>query len=79
VRFTRPAHGDVRCRRERLRTCTLITPDMSFFNGTRMRWIVVATEPQPLVVTVGGYDQRGLAIVERAAAPVLESLRIGEP
>jgi len=79
VRFTRPAHGDIRCRRERLRTCTLITPDLSFFDGTRMLWIVVATEPQPLVVVIAGYNERALATVERAAAPVLESLRIGEP
>jgi hypothetical protein len=79
VRFSRPAHSDIRCRREHMLTCTLVTPDMSFTDGTRMRMLIVATEPQPLVVTIGGHSARELATVERAAAPVLESLRIGVP
>jgi hypothetical protein len=77
VRFTRPAHSDPFCRRRFLRTCTLLAPGMSFLNGTRMRITILATEPQPLIVTIGGFNARGLAAVEKAAAPVLDSLRIG--
>lgn len=77
VRFTRPTHSDPFCRRTYLRTCTLLAPGLSFMNGTRMRIIILATEPQPLIVTVGGYNERALATVEKAAAPVLDSLRIG--
>jgi hypothetical protein len=78
VRFKRPAHSDPFCRRTFLRTCTLLAPGVSYFNGTRLRVIVLATEPQPLVITVGGLSERALAAVEKAAAPMLDSLRIGE-
>ncbi len=77
VRFDRPAHGDVNCRRMFLRTCTLIAPEMSFFNGVVLDMYLVATEPQPLLVTVGGNTERGQATVAKAAGPVLETLRIG--
>jgi hypothetical protein len=77
VDFTRPAHGDPFCRQRYLRRCTLLAPGLSFFDGTRLRVTVLATEPQPLVVTVIGINQRALATVEKAAAPVLDSLRIG--
>jgi hypothetical protein len=77
VRFTRPAHSDPFCRQRFLRTCTALAPDISFFNGVRLRVVVLATEPQPLVITTGGVSERAQATVEKAAAPVLDSLRIG--
>jgi hypothetical protein len=77
VRFRRPAHSDPFCRRRYLRTCTLLAPGMSFFNGVRLRVIALATEPQPLIIGIGGYNERARATVEKAAAPVLDSLRIG--
>jgi hypothetical protein len=77
VRFTRPAHSDPFCRQRYLRTCTLLAPGVSFLNGTRLRIIILATEPQPLIVSIGGYSERALATVEKAAAPVLDTLRIG--
>ena len=77
VRFDRPAHSDIECRRAYLRTCTLIAPGMSFFDGTVIDMYIVATEPAPLIVTIGGNTEPGQATVAKAAAPVLESLRIG--
>jgi hypothetical protein len=77
VRFTKPAHSDPACRQRFLRTCAALAPDISFFNRTRLRVIVLATEPQPLVITTAGVSERALATVQQAAAPVLESLRIG--
>jgi hypothetical protein len=77
VRFTKPAHSDPFCRQRFLRTCTLLAPGISFFDGVRLRVIVLATEPQPLVITVGGVNERALATVRAAAAPALDSLRIG--
>jgi hypothetical protein len=78
VRFSRPAHSDPFCRQRFLRTCTLLAPGISFLSGTRLSVTVLATEPQPLVITVGGVNERALAAVDKAAAPVLDSLRIGE-
>jgi hypothetical protein len=77
VRFTRPAHSDPFCRRRFLRTCALLAPGMSYFDGTRLHVTVLATEPQPLVIIVAGVNERALATVEEAAAPMLDSLRIG--
>jgi hypothetical protein len=77
VSFTRPAHSDPFCRRRFLRTCTLLAPALSFLDGTQMRVTILATEPEPLVIMVSGVSARALATVEEAAAPVLESLRIG--
>jgi hypothetical protein len=77
VSFTRPAHGDPFCRNRFRVTCTLLAPTMSYSDGVRLRVIVLDTEPQPLIITIGGAGERALATVEKAAAPVLDSLRIG--
>lgn len=74
--FTRPAHNDVFCRERRLR-CTLLWPTAFFADGTRLRVIVLRTEPEPLVITTVAASARRLAELERVAAPVLDSLRIG--
>jgi hypothetical protein len=42
-----------------------------------VRLIVLRTEPEPLVITTSAANARPLAALERVAAPVLESLRIG--
>lgn len=76
VDFTRPAHNDPFCR-ERMLRCTLIFPTASAPDGTRVRLIVLRTEPEPLVITTSAVNARRLAALERVAAPVLESLRIG--
>ncbi len=77
VSFTRPAHSDAFCRNRYRITCTFLAPTMSYNNGVRLRVIVLDTEPQPLVITIGGVNERALAAVEKAATPVLDSLRIG--
>jgi hypothetical protein len=74
--FSRPAHNDPFCR-ERLRRCTLLWPTASLPDGARVRLIVLATAPEPLVITTSAANARRLAQLERAAAPVLDSLRIG--
>ena len=77
VSFTRPAHSDPFCRNRFRVTCTFLAPTMSYTDGSSLRVIVLATEPEPLVITVGGVNERSLTTVEKAAAPVLDSLRIG--
>jgi hypothetical protein len=77
VRFRRPAHSDPYCRRRLLRTCALIGPHGSFPNGTRMRTIVLPTEPEPLVINLVGSSRRALAALEAPATAVLNSLRVG--
>ena len=74
--FTRPAHNDPFCRERRLR-CTMLWPTAAFPDGARLRVIVLDIEPEPLVITTVAASARRLAELERAAAPVLESLRIG--
>jgi hypothetical protein len=77
VRFTRPAHADPRCRQRGLRLCTRVSLVGSYPNGARMRMIVLETEPQPLAITISAQSADGLAEVEAAAAPILQSLLIG--
>jgi hypothetical protein len=77
VRFDRPEHSDPDCRRALLRTCALVWAGRSFLNGTRLRAIILRTEPTPLVVTMLGWNARDLDTVVKDSAPVLESLRIG--
>ena len=77
VSFTRPAHSDAFCRNRFRITCTFLAPTMSYADGNRLRVIVLETEPEPLVITVGGVNERSLPTVEKAATPVLDSLRIG--
>jgi hypothetical protein len=76
VDFERPAHSDPLCRAQLMRTCTMITPDGSFQNGTHLRIIQLRTEPEPLYIGLSAGTARGLAALERVARPVLESLRI---
>jgi hypothetical protein len=77
VRFERPAHADPRCRRAGVGVCTRVSLVGSYPDGQRMRMIVLATEPQPLTITISGRSADGLAEAEAAAAPVLASLLIG--
>jgi hypothetical protein len=77
VRFRRPAHADPACRQAFRRACTAIAPGATFFDGTRMRAIVLRTEPDPLVITLIVAPRGDLDELEAAAAPVLRSLRIG--
>jgi hypothetical protein len=76
VRFEKPAVDAPDCRRL-LFTCTAIAPNHLFRDGTRMRTIVLATEPDPLVIDLTGVTARALDAVEGAAVPVLRSLLIG--
>jgi hypothetical protein len=77
VRFTRPVHGDPACRATSLRPCSAIAPGASFFDGTRLRAMILRTEPDPLLVSLIAATRDDLEELEAAAAPVLESLRIG--
>jgi hypothetical protein len=77
VRFDRPVHSDPECRRSLLRTCALVWAGGSFLNGTRLRMIVLRTEPAPLVITMLGWNPRDLETVAKDSAAVLETLRIG--
>jgi hypothetical protein len=77
VRFDRPAHSDPYCRQRFLVTCTLLAPNFSLRNGLHVRFTILRTEPDPLVIALDSGDARGLAKLEQAARPVLDSLRIG--
>ena len=72
VRFRRPAVGSPECRRMLL-TCTAINPQRYFPDGTRMRTIILRTEPDPLVLDLIG----NAAATGSPAVLVLRSLRIG--
>lgn len=75
VAFDRPAHNDPWCR-ERNFQCSLLWPTAALIDGARLRVIVLPTEAEPLLITLAAANARRLADLERAAAPVLESLRI---
>ena len=77
ARFDEPAHRDPWCERHEVEPCTLLAPGLNPLDGMRLRMIVLRTEPEPLVITLGGMSAADLAALERAARPVLESLRIG--
>lgn len=77
VRFTRPAHSDPFCRETFLRTCTHIAPKLSLLDGSRLRIMHLRTEPEPLTIFTFAMSPRRLAALNEAAAPVLDSLRIG--
>jgi hypothetical protein len=77
VRFDRPTHPDPECRRRWQVTCTALTPGASLQTGTLIEMTILRTEPYPLVIAVDHFTKRGLREVEKAAAPVLESLQIG--
>ena len=77
VRFGRPTHDFPDCRLRHRVTCTALTPRMAFQDRTLLRVIVLRTEPEPLVIMLEHFTWAGLRQLEEAAAPVLESLRIG--
>jgi hypothetical protein len=79
VAFDRPAHVDPWCRRFETVPCTFIAPGLNWPDGAHLRMTVLRMEPQPLVIVEGGLTAGDLAAVEKAARPVLESLRIGVP
>ena len=75
--FDRPAHVDPWCARYTQFTCALIGPGLNWPDGAHLEMIVLRTEPQPLVIVLGGISAADLAAVEKAARPLLESLQIG--
>jgi hypothetical protein len=77
VRFDRPTHLDPWCQQFTQVPCTFVAPGMNWPDGARLRMTVLHTEPQPLVIAEGGLTAADLAAVEKAARPVLDSLRIG--
>jgi hypothetical protein len=77
VRFRRPTHDLPDCRTRFQVTCTALTPKMAFQDATRLRVTVLRTEPEPLVIMLEHFTRAGLRDMEEAAAPVLDSLRIG--
>ena len=46
-------------------------------SGTLMQMTILRIEPDPLVIVVDHFTRRGLREIEKATAPVLESLQIG--
>ena len=77
VHFSKPAVDAPECRRRLLVRCTAIAPNRIYPDGTQMRTIVLATEPDPLVIDLIGTSRRALDTVEGPAVPVLRSLLIG--
>jgi hypothetical protein len=77
VAFKTPVHRDPSCRLTSLRPCTAIAPGASFFNGTRIRTILLRIDPDPLLISLIAAPRGDLQDLEAAAAPVLRSLRIG--
>jgi hypothetical protein len=77
VRFDRPTHPDPECRRRLQVTCTALGPGGSLQDGTLLQMTILRTDPDPLVIIVDHFTRAGLRKMEEAAAPVLESLRIG--
>jgi hypothetical protein len=76
VEFDRPAHLDPWCQRYSQLTCTYLGPGMNWPDGSRAVISVLRTEPEPLVIVMGGMSQADVAAVEKAATPLLESLQI---
>jgi hypothetical protein len=77
ARFDRPTHPDPECRRRWQLTCTALAPGWSAQNGQLTQLTVLRTEPDPLIVSLDHHTRAGMRELERAAAPVFESLRIG--
>jgi hypothetical protein len=77
VRFERPTHDYPECRRRFQVTCSAITRNGWFQDGTLLRVTVLRTEPDPLIIMLEHFTRAGLREMEEAAAPVLRSLRIG--
>jgi hypothetical protein len=72
VRFRRPAVSAPECVPLQI-TCTAIAPGRYFPDRAGMRTIVLATEPDPLVIDLIGPSDE----IEGPSAPLLRSLRIG--
>jgi hypothetical protein len=77
VRFRRPTHDLPDCRRFHQVVCTALTPTLAFQDATLLRVTVLRTEPEPLVIMLAHFTRAGLRDLAKAAAPVLDSLRIG--
>jgi hypothetical protein len=77
ARFDRPTHPDPVCRRRWQLTCTALAPDWGAQNGQVTQLTVLRTEPDPLIISLDHHTPAGMRELERAAAPVFESLRIG--
>jgi hypothetical protein len=78
VRFDRPVHSDPYCRQRFRLTCTFLGPALSLADGMRLHMIQLPLEPEPLTIFTVATSARRLAALERAAAPVLDSLRIDD-
>jgi hypothetical protein len=74
--FDRPAHVDPWCRRYHLIRCTYVMAGLNPPSGVHLRMTLLPTGPQPLLIVMAGNTAADMAAVERAAAPVLESLQI---
>ena len=77
--FDRPAHVDPWCRRYHLIRCTYVMPGLNPPSGVHLRMTLLPTGPQPLLIVMAGNTASDVAAVERAAAPVLDSLTITRP
>lgn len=77
VRFDKPAHSDPWCWERARVVCTAIAPTQSAQTGTFAEMTILRTEPDPLVIVIDHHTRAGLREIERATAPLLESLRIG--
>jgi hypothetical protein len=77
VRFDRPTYPVPMCRQRLQVACTTFTPGVFIQDGTLLQMTILQTEPDPLVITINHFTQAGLREMEQAAAPVLDSLRIG--
>jgi hypothetical protein len=79
AQFDRPAHVDPWCRRYQLVRCTYLAPGLNPPSGFHLRMTVLRTDSQPLLIVLGGMTAADVAAVERAAAPVLDSLTLTRP
>ena len=79
VRFTRPAHEDPACRERFRRPCTFLTPTLSLFDGMHLRIMQLRSDPELLTIVTVAMSKRRLDALNRAAAPVLDSLSIDIP
>jgi hypothetical protein len=77
ARFDRPAHAQANCVGGSLDPCTLLAPNVGLFSGDRLRVTILQTEPDPIVVFEVAYPGTAPDVVQKAAAPLLKSLRIG--
>jgi hypothetical protein len=74
--FDRPAHVDPWCERHELFTCSYLAPGLNWPDGSRLQMTILRTEPEPLVIVLGGMTKRDVAAVQQAATPLLQSLTV---